>query len=79
MSRNIPVRNAPGSELACLEDQITLTVSDNGHGFDMKSAPVNSLGLGIMRERAKGISAEISLTSEIDKGTEVRVLWRSKR
>lgn len=64
-------------ELDCREDGITLTVTDNGQGFDVKSIPPNSLGLGIMRERARGIGAEIFVESANGRGTKVGTVWRA--
>jgi two-component system nitrate/nitrite sensor histidine kinase NarX len=50
-------------------------VIDDGVGFDVGSAPPESLGLGIMRERAKGIGADLSIESTPGEGTEVHVRW----
>jgi signal transduction histidine kinase len=54
----------------------TLTVSDDGEGFNTKQEPDNHhLGLGIrnMRNRAKLIGAEFKITSMIDEGTIISV------
>jgi PAS domain S-box-containing protein len=56
-------------------DEVTLEVVDDGLGFDVDSVPPDSLGLGIMRERAKEIEAELSVDSEVGEGTHVRVKW----
>ncbi len=64
-------------DLDCREDGVTLAIRDNGRGFDVKSTPPDSLGLGIMRERAKGINADLSLESKIGEGTEVKAIWRT--
>ncbi len=57
------------------KNRVTLTVSDNGRGFDPKSTPLNSLGMGIMRERTRQIGARLAVRSEIGKGTTVRAVW----
>jgi signal transduction histidine kinase len=56
-------------------DVVELHVVDDGIGFDPDSAPADSLGLGIMRERAEAIGAELRVESEPGHGTEVSVSW----
>ena len=56
-------------------DDVTLEVVDDGLGFDVNSVPPDSLGLGIMQERAKEIDAELSVDSEVGEGTKIRVQW----
>jgi len=55
--------------------EVSLEIVDDGLGFDVDSIPPDSLGLGIMRERAKEIDAELSVDSEIGEGTRVHVQW----
>ena len=55
--------------------QITLKITDNGKGFDVSSVPSDSLGIGIMRERALGIGASLSVQSRVGHGTEITVVW----
>jgi PAS domain S-box-containing protein len=59
--------------LCFLPDQVSLTVADNGRGFDPAAASVHSLGLGIMRERAAKIGADLKVDSTIGLGTKVHV------
>jgi GAF domain-containing protein/HAMP domain-containing protein len=54
---------------------VELHVSDDGRGFDPEGIPPESLGLGIMRERAEAIGAALTVESEIGRGTEVTVIW----
>lgn len=63
-------------KLSCRDGKVTLSVSDDGKGFEVRKAPKNSLGLSIMRERAREIGAAISLRSHPGKGTRVRVVWQ---
>jgi PAS domain S-box-containing protein len=56
-------------------NEVSLEIVDDGLGFDVDSVPPDSLGLGIMRERAKEIDAELSVDSEIGEGTKVHVQW----
>ena len=55
------------------------TVADSGRGFDEMRVPPDSLGLGIMRERARHIGADLSLSSRIGGGTAVTVRWNRGR
>jgi signal transduction histidine kinase len=57
-------------------DAVTLTVSDNGCGFDPDHAGAGQsghFGLTGMRQRAKRIGARLLITSAAGKGTTVRV------
>jgi PAS domain S-box-containing protein len=54
---------------ACLE------ITDDGVGFDAAATRPDSLGLGIMRERAAAIGAELHVDSLPGQGTRVNVLW----
>lgn len=56
-------------------EAVTLSIQDNGRGFDLDNLPVNSLGLGIMRERAAKIGAALTITSQINHGACVTVVW----
>lgn len=63
--------------LSCRASRVTLSVSDDGKGFDMKKLPPNTLGLNIMRERAREIGAAVSVRSRPGAGTRVRVAWNN--
>ena len=52
---------------------VALVVADNGRGFDPTATSVHSLGLGIMRERAAKINADLRIESIIGEGTHIRV------
>jgi len=62
-------------DLICQLDKVTLTIADNGKGLDMSSLPPDSLGIGIMRERAADIGASLSVQSSVGHGTEIVVVW----
>jgi ligand-binding sensor domain-containing protein/signal transduction histidine kinase len=64
--------------LQCQDEQVELRVSDDGRGFDLKSIPTESLGLGIMRERAETIGAELTVESEAGQGTVITVVWKEQ-
>jgi signal transduction histidine kinase len=63
--------------LRCGQDEVKLVVSDNGRGFDPGKVAPENLGLGIMRERAEAIGAELKIESRTDQGTCVTVVWRA--
>ncbi|NKQ37001.1 MAG: PAS domain S-box protein [Chloroflexi bacterium] len=56
-------------------DSVSLTVADDGRGFDVQDTPPDSFGLSIMRERAAKIGADFHIESEIGQGTRVIVTW----
>jgi len=55
---------------------VELRISDDGRGFDPEGIPPESLGLGIMRERAEAIGAALDIDSEVGHGTQVVVVWK---
>ena len=60
------------------ESRVDLSVADDGYGFDIADiAADGSMGMDIMRERAREISAELRISSELDVGTTVAVTWPS--
>lgn len=61
-------------DLRALEEQVQLTVSDSGVGFDLtKTANNPGLGLISMHERTRLMKGAISIVSEPMKGTTVQV------
>jgi signal transduction histidine kinase len=61
-------------------ETITLTVEDDGIGFQMVERPLEqngsgkpTLGLSIMRERAKGCDGFLTIDSRVGKGTQILV------
>ncbi len=60
------------------QGMICLTIEDNGKGFNPESAPLSSLGLKMMRERADGVGASIQLESTVGGGTRVTVTWQGE-
>ena len=61
-------------KLLFLPQAVSLTIQDDGRGFDLSGASPNSLGLGIMRERAEKIGAKLTINSQIGEGTTVTIL-----
>jgi len=56
------------------EDRIRLTIEDDGKGFDMTSMFPNHFGLEVMRERAEGIGATLTMESAVGCGTRLNVV-----
>lgn len=55
-------------------DTLTVSVSDNGHGFDTEApTPVGHFGLTFMRERAEEMGGRFSIRSKTGEGTTVAV------
>jgi signal transduction histidine kinase len=63
--------------LVCRPTEATLKIVDDGHGFDVAACSNKSLGLGIIRERAKEIGASLTLDSHVGEGTEITVVWKN--
>lgn len=57
-------------------DHLILSIVDNGRGFDIQKVAPDSLGTGIMRERARSIGAALSIESQPDQGTKIMVSWK---
>ncbi len=54
---------------------VTLSIDDDGTGFDLARVQAASMGLSIMRERAEAINAELDIVSRVGDGTQIRVRW----
>lgn len=61
--------------LARSNDHVELTVSDDGHGFDLEVARRDGSGLGLvsMEERARVVGGEVQVTTGFTKGTTIHV------
>jgi nitrate/nitrite-specific signal transduction histidine kinase len=62
--------------LSCTEEEVKLRVKDDGSGFDPNTIVPDHLGMGIMHERADDIHAKLEVSSKIDQGTQVQVVWK---
>jgi two-component system nitrate/nitrite sensor histidine kinase NarX len=54
---------------------IELSIRDDGQGFDAERTASGHYGLSMMRERAEGVGAQLSITSQPDHGTELIIRW----
>lgn len=59
--------------LNCRSDGVELIINDDGKGFNQEAVQAESLGIGIMKERARRIGADLAISSQPGCGTEVRV------
>jgi len=77
---NNVVKHAEASQatisLNCQAVGVEMIVSDDGRGFAIESVSPDHLGLGIMRERAEAVGAELQVESQVNHGTQVKVVWR---
>ena len=73
------VKHADATEIAVTlyssDNQVKLSIRDNGRGFDIRRIPKDHLGVRIMHERAQSIGAQLHLTSAPGQGTEIVVTW----
>lgn len=59
-------------------DKVTLTISDDGCGFEDWQTGAGHLGLNNMNERAVMIGALLTIDSKIDCGTKIQIYWQQK-
>jgi two-component system nitrate/nitrite sensor histidine kinase NarX len=57
----------------------TLSIADDGQGFDPADTPPDHLGLDIMRERAEAVGATLTIASRPGQGVQVTAVWRDTR
>lgn len=64
-------------QVSCSEEQgdIVVSVADNGIGFSDGEAKINHYGMSIMRERAERLNGQLTVNSQHDSGTEVRLVF----
>lgn len=57
-------------------NSIELIIRDDGKGFDPEHSESGHYGLGMMREHAEGVEAQLSITSQPGQGTELTLRWK---
>ena len=68
---------AQASDVSVASESLELRIRDNGRGFDADGqTSAGHYGLGMMRERAEAVAAEITVTSRVDQGTEIIIHWK---
>jgi signal transduction histidine kinase len=65
-------------DLDCQSTRVELVIRDDGRGFDLDAIPPGHLGIGIMRERADAIGAELQINSHPARGTEIVLRWQER-
>jgi len=74
------IKHAKASKLDVMltytDETLTIVANDNGKGFD-KSLEKSNKGIGLlnMKSRGKLIGAEIELESELEKGTQLTIIY----
>ena len=61
-----------GVNLSQRDTAVTLTVTDDGIGFDVHADYAGHYGLKMMRERARALGGDVRIESAVGKGTTVR-------
>ena len=78
---NNVVKHSKASQAAVilrLGEQVRLSITDNGTGFDPEKVTADHLGSKIMSERSDAIGAKFNLYSEPGEGTQMTVTWQDK-
>jgi NarL family two-component system sensor histidine kinase LiaS len=57
--------------LKTTDDDVTLSIIDNGQGFDTTAQEASGVGLHSMQERMKPLGGEVQIKSVLDKGTQI--------
>jgi signal transduction histidine kinase len=76
--KSLPIsrkRRKKASNQSIFSESVSLSIRDNGCGFDPKSVIGEHLGLGIMQERATNMQVALSVRSKPGQGTEVSLRW----
>ncbi|MBI1878612.1 MAG: hypothetical protein HYR94_10365 [Chloroflexi bacterium] len=57
--------------MGCTAHQVTLTISDNGRGFQVATTNGKGVGLRSMRERVESLGGHLDIESEPKQGTRI--------
>ena len=68
---------ATSGDASLVARKISLTVDDNGRGFDIGEHMAEGMGLGIMHERAESVNAALQIASQPGEGTQIEVVWEN--
>ncbi|MGC9357244.1 MAG: GAF domain-containing protein [Anaerolineae bacterium] len=76
---NNVVKHANATQVAITyradDEGARLHIRDNGQGFDPALVPPEHLGVGIMRERAQNVDAQLEIHSRSGEGTSITLIW----
>ena len=62
----------------CRAGQGSLTICDNGRGFDPDLVSSEHMGLAIMKERADSVGGNLTITSGINQGSRIEFTWNAQ-
>jgi PAS domain S-box-containing protein len=62
-------------DLCCRPGRVTLSIDDDGCGFDPTKVSPEHMGLDIMRERAEGADAALRIETRPGEGTRIALEW----
>ncbi|MGP8305681.1 nitrate/nitrite two-component system sensor histidine kinase NarQ [Vibrio sp. YIC-376] len=67
--------------IQCLDDggKITVTIGDDGVGFEHKDEKINHYGMSIMQERAARLHADLNVEASINKGCTVKLEFQHSK
>jgi len=57
------------------DERVSITIADDGRGFDLTDSTQGGLGITIMKERAARASIDLHIQSAPDSGTVLRAVW----
>jgi signal transduction histidine kinase len=64
-----------GDDAPLVARKISLSVADNGRGFNVQDHIEEGMGLSIMQERAESVGAALHISSQPGEGTRTAVVW----
>jgi two-component system nitrate/nitrite sensor histidine kinase NarX len=77
--KSLPIsrkRRKKASTQSIFSESVSLSIRDNGRGFDPKHVAGEHLGLGIMQERASNAQVVLFVQSKPGQGTEISLRWQ---
>jgi PAS domain S-box-containing protein len=57
------------------QEGVEIRISDNGLGFNTQTISPGSMGIDIMRDRARKIDAKMKIESQLGSGTQIMITW----
>jgi PAS domain S-box-containing protein len=57
------------------QEGVEIRISDNGLGFNTQTISPGSMGIEIMRDRARKIDAKMKIESQLGSGTQIMITW----
>jgi signal transduction histidine kinase len=76
--KSFPISRKRGKTISnqgIFSESVSLSIRDNGRGFDPEHVAGEHLGLGIMQERAVNAQVALSVQSKPGQGTEISLRW----